>query len=451
MKRILLLLCCALAVTGISGQPAGGPEPGTPWNLDTCIAYARRNNIGVRQSALQVEQQRTELSSARMSRLPDLNASVGVDLSLGRTLTGDNTYRSSNQTSGSLGISAGMPLFAGLRINRQIKASRLDLAAAVEELERLREDVGVQVMTLYLQTLYATAMVGVAERQLALSREQTLRSRELVAAGKQPESARYESEALEANDYLTLTQAQNDLRLALLELSQALNRPSAEGFDIAEPPTDSVTLAALHRAGSIDAVYDQACEERPHIRAERLRVESSRAAVGIARAALYPTVSLSAGYGTGIYDRDEQRFWQQFRNYSREYVGVSVSIPIFNRRATRNNIRTAQLSLQNRQLALTEAEQSLRKQIEQAWYNADAAYAKYRAAEAALASARTAFAYAEQKAAAGRSTLYDFNDAKTRMEKADAESVQARYEFLFRQKILDYYRGQPLGFADAAR
>ena len=162
-------------------------------------------------------------------------------------------------------------------------------------------------------------------------------------------------------------------------------------------------------------------------------------------------MSLSAGYGTGIYDRDEQRFWQQFRNYSREYVGVSVSIPIFNRRATRNNIRTAQLSLQNRQLALTEAEQSLRKQIEQAWYNADAAYAKYRAAEAALASARTAFAYAEQKAAAGRSTLYDFNDAKTRMEKADAESVQARYEFLFRQKILDYYRGQPLGFADAAR
>lgn len=451
MKRTLLFLLCVLAAQGISAQTAGGPEPGETWNLDTCIAYARRNNIGVRQSALQVEQQRIELSTAQMSRLPDLNASLGVDLSLGRTLTGDNIYRSSNQTSGSLGISAGMPIFAGLRINRQIEASRLDLAAAVEELERAREDVGVQVMTLYLQALYAKAMVGVAERQLALSSEQTLRSHELVAAGKQPESARYESEALEANDRLALTQARNDLRLALLELSQALDRPSAEGFDIAEPPTDSVTLGILHRAGSIDAIYARAAEERPHLRAERLRVESSQTAVRIARAALYPTVSLSAGYGTGVYDRDEQRFWRQFRNYSREYVGVSVSIPIFNRHATRNSIRSAQLALQNRQLALTEAERRLRKEIEQAWYNADAAYAKYRAAEAALASARTAFAYVEQKAAAGRSTIFDFNDAKTRMEKADAESVQARYEFLFRRKILDYYRGRPLGFADAAR
>ena len=108
MKRTLLFLLCALAAQGIYAQTAGGPEPGETWNLDTCIAYARRNNIGVRQSALQVEQQRIELSTARMSRLPDLNASLGVDLSLGRTLTGDNIYRSSNQTSGSLGISENM-------------------------------------------------------------------------------------------------------------------------------------------------------------------------------------------------------------------------------------------------------------------------------------------------------------------------------------------------------
>lgn len=451
MKKTLFLLLCAFAATGFRSHAAAEPQPGAPWTLDSCIAYAMRRNVGVRQSALEVEQRRNDLSTARLSRLPDLNASLGVDLSLGRTLTGDNIYRSSNQTSGSLGISAGMPLFAGGRINRRIASGRLDLAAAIEDLERAREDVGVRVMTLYLQVLYDKAMVGVAERQLSLSSAQAVRSRELVEAGKQPESARYESEALEAQDRLALTQARNDLRLALLELSQALDRPDAEGFDIVEPPTDSVSLQRLHAAGSIDAVYGLAAEQRPHLRAERLRVESSQHAVRIARAALYPTVALSAGYGTGVYDRDEQRFWQQFRNYSREYVGISVSVPIFNRRATRNSIRSAQLDVQNRQLALLQAEQTLRQQIEQAWYNADAAYEKFRAAEAALRSARTAFAYAEQTAAAGRSTLFDFNDAKTRMEKADAESVQARYEFLFRQKILDYYRGLPLGFSDGAR
>ncbi|MDE6711756.1 MAG: TolC family protein, partial [Alistipes sp.] len=122
----------------------------------------------------------------------------------------------------------------------------------------------------------------------------------------------------------------------------------------------------------------------------------------------------------------------------------SLGIPIFNRQATRNNVRTAKLSLQNQRLALLNAEQSLRKEIEQAWVNADAAYAKYCAAEKALASARVAFDYEERKAEAGRSTLYDFNDAKTRMEKAESELAQAKYEFVFRQKILDYYRGEPL-------
>ena len=241
------------------------------------------------------------------------------------------------------------------------------------------------------------------------------------------------------------------LRLALLNLSQALNRESAAGFDVVVPELDSVTLASMHALGSADEVYAVAVEERPHVRAERLRLASAENSVAIARSALYPSLSLSGGYGTGIYSRDPERFWTQFRNYSREYIGLSLSIPIFNRRATRNNIRLAQLSLRNQQLMLTDAEQTLRKQIEQAWYNADAAYAKYVSASAALESARVAFSYEEQKAAAGRSTVYDFHDAKTRMEKADSEAAQAKYEFVFRQKILDYYRGLPLTLGEGTR
>ena len=283
-----------------------------------------------------------------------------------------------------------------------------------------------------------------AERQLALSTQQAARSRALAAAGKQPESAVYESDALEAKDRLTLTQARNDLRLALLDLSQALNRESAAGFDIVEPALDSMTLASLHRLGSVEDVYAYAAENRPHIRAERLRLEGSEHSVAVARADLYPSLSLSGGYGTGIYSADKDKFWAQMRHNSREYVGVSLDIPIFNRRAARNNISKAQIAVRSQQLAVTEAERDLRKQIEQAWYNADAAYAKYHSAEAASASAKVAFAYEEQKAEAGRSTIFDFNDAKTRMEKAESEAVQAKYEFVFRSKVLDFYRGKPL-------
>ena len=331
-----------------------------------------------------------------------------------------------------------------MRINRQVKGGKLDLAAAMQDLERAREDLSINVMTLYLEVLYNKELADVAERQLALSTLQATQSRELVAAGKQPESARYESEALQAKDQLSLTQARNDLQLALLNLSQALNRESAAGFDVVVPELDSVTLASLHRLGTAGEVYNYAAENRPHIKAERLRLESSENSVLIAKSALYPSISLSGGYGTGVYSADSDKFWAQMRHNSREYVGLSMNIPIFNRRATRNNIRSAQLSARSQRLALTEAELALRKEIEQAWYNADAAYSKYRSAGVALASAKVAFAYEQRKAESGRSTIFDFNDAKTRMEKAESELVQAKYEFVFRSKILDFYRGRPL-------
>lgn len=446
----VLLSLHALSAQELPAAPASGaartetPAPGAAWSLDDCIAYALENNIDVRQRALATEQNEVKLSTARLSRLPSLNASIGADASFGRVIGSDNIYRNNNQTSGSLNISTDLPIFQGMRINRQIKGGKLDLAVAMQDLERAREDVSINIMTLYLQVLYSKELTAVAERQLELSRQQAARSRELVEAGKQPESALYESEALRANDQLTLTQARNDLQLALLNLSQALNRESAAGFDVVEPTLDSVTIASLHRLGSADAVYAFAVENRPHIRAERLRLESSENSVQIAKSALYPSISLSGGYGTGVFSGDEEKFWAQMRQKSREFVGLSLNIPIFNRRATRNDIRSAQLSVRSQQLALTDAERSLRKEIEQAWYNADAAFSKYNSAEAALVSARTAFAYEQKKAEAGRSTVFDFNDAKTRMEKAESELVQSKYEFVFRSKILDFYRGEPL-------
>ncbi len=450
MMKTGILLAALFAATAACAQgaapesPGQSPAAGIPWTLDDCIGFAQRNNLDIQRRSLQVEKSDVELSTAKYSRLPDLNASVGADASFGRVLSSDNTYQTKNQTSGSLNVSASVPLFQGMRINHQVKAGKLDLAAAVEDLERAREDVAIHVMTLYLEVLYNKEMVGVAERQLTLSTQQAERSRALAAAGKQPESTVYESDALVASNRMTLTQARNDLQLALLNLSQALNRESAAGFDIVDPALDSVALAALHRLGSADDVYAYAAENRPHIRAERLRLESSEHSAAIARSALYPSLSLSGGYGTGVYSADQDKFWTQMRHNSREYVGVSLNVPIFNRRATRNSIRTAQIAVRSQQLAVTEAERELRKLIEQAWYNADASYAKYRSAEAAAASARIAFAYEERKAEAGRSTVFDFNDAKTRMEKAEADAVQAKYEFVFRSKILDFYRGKPL-------
>ncbi len=437
---------CALPIVQAKGQAqTKEPAPGVPWSLDDCMSYALENNVTVQQRALQVEQNDIQLSTAKYSRLPNLGASVGASADFGRSMTKNNTYESQSTQSGSFSISSSVPLFQGMRINNEIKGGKLDLEAAVQDLNRAREDLSINIMTLYLQALYAQEMVGVAERQLELSTQQAERSRELVAAGKQAESARYESDALRANDELMLTEARNDMQLALLNLSQALNRPSAAGFNIVKPALDSTSIiSTLGRLGSASEVYEYAVDNRPHIKAERLRLESSEVSVKTAKSSLYPSLSLSGGYSTGVYSSDSDQLWSQMRNNSREYVGLNLNVPIFNRRASRNNVRSAQLAVRNQQLTLGDAELSLRKEIEQAWYNADAAYSKYRSANAALESARVAFGYEQEKADAGRSTIFDFNDAKTRMEKAESNLVQAKYEFVFRSKILDFYRGKPL-------
>ncbi|MEG1885486.1 MAG: TolC family protein [Alistipes sp.] len=452
-KIILASLCllCAATLRAQDTTKEPIPEPAQPslWSLTDCIEYAQKNNISVQQRALNVEDGRVQLSTARFSRLPDLNASLGANASFGRGLSRDNTYVEANQLSGSLGISASMPVFQGMRIKKQIEGSKLNLAAAVQDLERVREDVSINVMTLYLQVLFNKELVGVAQKQLDLSTRQTERSRQLVATGKNPESALYESEALQAKDELNLTQSRNELTLSLLNLSQALNREEATGFDVQIPVFDSLTLGAMAGLGSPEAVYDYAAENRPHVKAEKLRLQSSETSVRIAKASLYPSISLSGGYGTNLYKSYatgslNTDFWSQFRNNGNEYVGLSVHIPIFNRRATRNNIRSAQISMRSQSLALINAQQALRKEIEQAYYNADAAYGKYRSADKALASARIAFTYEQRKADAGRSTIFDYNDAKTRMEKAESELIQSKYDFIFRSKILDYYKGIPI-------
>lgn len=444
MKRATLFLFVALLCAAMT---AAAQE--RPWTLTQCIEYAQKNNVSVQQRVLQIEDQNIQLSTSRYGRLPSLDASLSASASFGRSLTRDNTYADNTQVSGALGVSTSVPLFQGFRITRTIKNNKLALAAAVQDMERVREDVAINVMTLYLQALFCKELVAVAERQLALSTAQAERSRELVRTGRQAESTYYESEALRASDEVSLTDSRNNLTLALLDLSQALNRESAEGFDIEMPALDGLSLEAMHDTGSPDAVYDYAEANRPALKAERLRLQGSEQSLKIARSALYPTIALSAGYSTNLYKSYatgslNTAFWTQFRNNGSEYVGISMSIPIFNRRATRNNIRSADVARRNQLLTLTQAEQSLRKEIEQAFYNADAAYGKYRSSESALDAARIAFTYEEEKAAAGRSTIFDFNDAKTRMEKAESDLLQAKYEFIFRSKILDFYRDIPI-------
>lgn len=459
MKRnISMLLLLFLFGQTVGGQQRyGGGQKA--WSLQECIDYAVKNSIGVQQNILNVEQQKINLNTSRNSRLPGISASLNQSNSFVKKKSeevvlpsGEVVEAASGGASSGLsaGASASVTLFSGFAAKHTIEADRLNLSAALKDLERAQDDVALNVTSLYLTVLFQKEILRLARNQVELSGMQVERSRLLVEKGKSAESQLYESRALLAKDQLSLTEAENSLTMALLDLSQALNIETElmRGFDIKTPVFDNISIEAISEISS--DIYSQAVVSRPGILAERLRLESSERNVLLAKSTRYPQISLSAGYGNNYYysyiAENNLRLADQFRNNWSQSIGLTVSIPIFNGFATRNKIRSANLGVRSQQLTLIKAERDLYQEIEQAYQRAQADYKKYLSANVSVEAARIAFRAQEKRAEAGLATIFDFNDAKTRLLQSESEGVQAKYGFIFSRKILDFYMGKPLDF-----
>lgn len=421
------------------------------WTLKECIEYAIGHNIDVRQRVLDKESQALELNTSRYSRLPNLNANVGQNFYFGRGPGRDGTYQDQSQSSSSLSVNANLPVFSGFRINNEIKVRQMNLQAAVEDLNRAKEDLSLNITSFYLQVLLNKELLGVAEEQVRLNEEQVKQTRILVDNGKSPESELYDAEAALAREQLNRTEAANNLKLSLLDLSQLLNLEDPEKFDVVLPDIENVVVGEMLNLQTPVEVFTHSVNNRPVIKAAEFRLQSSEKNLRVARSAYYPTLSLGASYNNSYYhtyNLDEgmsnPSFSSQMSNNGSESVGLNLSIPIFNRMSTRNQVRMARLSVENQQLLLDNVRLNLYKEIQQAYYNAVAAHEKFRSSERAVEASRIAFKYEEQKYNAGRSTSYQFNDIKNRLARSLSEALQAKYDFIFRSKILDFYNGQPL-------
>ena len=399
------------------------------WSLERCVSYALQHNAQVRRALVTSKEYNVRLNTARNNRLPDLNASFGQNIYFGRGPSRDGTYKDNTQMSTSMGVTASLTVFAGLRIKHDISARRLDLEASLQDLERAREDLSLQITSLFLQALFCKELVGVAERQTELSRRLVERNELMLQGGRSVEAALLESRAQLSNDELNQAQAENNLTLALLAFSP-------DALDRIEQPA---------------AIFETAVSIRPMIRAEELRLESSARALQIAKAVRYPQVVLSGEYSNSYFysfvsGYNNVAFFNQLRNNGNEFIGLSVNIPIFNRMATRNQISSARIAIEAQQIAVSEARLALRKEIETAYYNVRTSFKKYTAAAQSVLSATEVFNYEENRVAAGRSNMYDYNDAKMRLEKAESNMLQAKYEFIFNRKILGFYAGEPITY-----
>jgi outer membrane protein len=417
------------------------------WTLRQCVDYAVRNNIELKQQSLDVKNSEIDLSTSKNSRLPDLNASLGQSFNFGRSTLGTNVSEAVNSSRSSFSVSTSVPIFTGFRIPNQIKADELTLQAAMESLKKAQENLELQVASLYLDVLFKKEILKAYQEQAGLSKQQVERTNMLVESGKVPTSQLYDIKAQLAKDESNVTIAGNDLALSLLNLSQALNLASNEAFDIEEPKVDNIVDNNLGSVLPPNQVYQMALGIKPHIKEAEYKLESSKKTLKVAQAGYWPTLGFSAGYSTSyqnVSGQDNVGFGKQIRNFGSEYLSFSFSIPIFNRFETRNRVRSARLSIENQNLALDNVKLALYKEIQQAYQSAVSSQAKYNSASKAYEAADESFKYARERYDIGKSTVFEFNEAQTKLLTSKSERIQAKYDFIFRAKILDFYQGKDI-------
>ncbi|MBR5189597.1 MAG: TolC family protein [Paludibacteraceae bacterium] len=435
MKKILIILLCIVNYALCIAQG---------WTLDSCISYAQQQSYSVIRANMAVKNAEIAERSARLAMTPSVNAGIGENLSFGLVEGVNNVRENRTQSTTSFNASVSMPLFTGLRITNQIKRTGAELQAALAEVESAKESVELNVISYYLQALYYREMQKVQQQQLLLSEQLLARTQLLVAEGRQSESELYEVEAQVAQNRQQLTDAENSYRLALVDLCQLINYKEVEKF-VSEMSDLSYSFDLSENSYILptpDFVFTQALTRRPSIEAQRSKIASAEFAIKETKAEYYPQLTLNASWGTGYYhmfNANNLAFGNQFLNNGSEVIGLSLNIPIYNRLQVRHAVKRQQIALDEARLTEQELTDRLYKDIQSAYYNAFAAKDKYEAAEKSREAGVKALEYAVTKYELGRLSAYEYNEAQTRLYRTEAELTQAKYEYLLRIRILEFY------------
>jgi len=411
------------------------------WSLRQCVDYAVENNLTVKNSQLQVGQAELDITSAKDAFLPSLSANASESVNFGRGLTSDNTYADHNTSNFQWGVSMSLPLFQGLSDVRQLKVAKSSLRQYLLELEATKDDLTLNVIAQYLQVLYNKEIVESAKAKLAYSAYEVERQKALVDAGKVAEAYLYDAEAQQAQDRLQVITAENDVRIALVNLANLLQLPTADGFDVAPLDEESPEIPGP------DVVYSRALEHNHSILSARQSIITAQDRVSYARSGYMPRLSFDASVGSSYYTvagYDNQAFGTQMRNNFSTYLGVRLSIPIFDAFSTRNNVRRAKLQETSARLELDRKESDLYKTIQLAYAQAIGARDRYLAAGETLEKTRLSFNATREKYDLGRTTPSEFEQAKNNLFRVEISRISSRFEYLLRYRILRFYETNSL-------
>lgn len=449
-----------------------------PWSLEECIQYAMENNIQIKQSVLNTEYNENLLKQSKLGQIPNLSGTMNYSYSWGRVLD-QTTYRyTDNQkvNSTSLGLTSYTNLFNGLQVRNTIKQNELTLMASYEDVQKVKNDISLNIAAAYLTIMFNQELVAVTLSQMEITGQQVERSKKMVDAGKVAMGNFLEIQAQYASEELNLVNAENQLYISLLNLQQILDLPFDTAFSIdipelADPDEDPLVIDATE-------VYQTAEQIMPEIKSAELNTQSAEKGLSIAKGGRSPQLYLSANYNSGYSDLRQQvvetgppqqiplgetmsgeavvsypqeipvygayPYFDQMRDNTSAGVGLGLSIPIFNGWNVNTSIANARIMHENAKLDLQSKKLTLYATIQQSYADAMAALKKFKATQKALTSMEESFKYTEKKFEVGLVNTVDYNMSKNQLISTQSDLLQAKYDFIFRTKILNFYQGIPI-------
>ena len=472
MRKFSLIVIFTISVSAIFAQQN--------WSLEQCIQHALQNNIQIKSQNLNTQINENQLRQSKLSILPGLNAGASESFTFGRSVDNyTNEFSSENFSSTNFQVSSSVTLFSGLQQLNTVKKAEIDQRAGLVLLDQTRNNIMLAVASAYLNVLYALDLLEIAEQQKAITAMQVERTIKLVNSGSLPLQNRYELEAQLANEELNIINYQNQLDLTLLSLAQLIELENTNSFSIIRP--DSEKIAIESSSLTIDQIYREALSKMPQIEYANLNYLSAEKNLEIAKGVLYPRLSLSGSFGTGYstarkeidnitlgtpylsgfatdnlgnildvynynfnYTYQTRPFSDQINDNASASLVFNLSIPIFNGLQARSNMLNSRIYLDQAMLQVDQAKKDLFKEIQQAYSDAQSAVKKYSATEKTLGAVELSFDYTQKRYEQGLLNTTEYNIAKNSLTQTQTELIRARYDMIFKHKILDFYRGVPI-------
>lgn len=415
------------------------------WTLQESVNHALENNITVKQASNTLLTNQQDIIAAKGQFLPSVNANASHSFSTGNIelFQGQFTNRTSNSTS--LGINVNQTIFNGFRNTNLYKQSQLNLESNQLELDRIKDDISLNVVNAYLNILFNIENLETAQAQYQFSQKQLQRVNELVDAGAQPRADVYDAQATLSRDVQSVTVAENNYELSLLTLSQLLQVPF-DGFAVEVIDIDDPSEELMYN--DVAPILGYALENRNEIKVAEKGIEISELGTEISKAGFYPSVSLGYGFGSNVFysnlNQNEDPFFQQLNDQKSHRFTLNVSIPIFSQFQNKTAVAKSRIQQENAKLNLEQQKLNLESNIQRAFTDAKSALRAYEAAKTSLESQELAFNNSQERYNIGAMNAFDLEQSRLRLVNAESSLINAKYDFIFKTKVLDFYLGKPI-------